>query len=277
MGARFQRARRAIEVARVARKRRLFRVVREVGLLGSRPATREAAREFRRALEDLGPTFVKLGQLLSSRPDMLPDVYIEELGHLVDEVPPLPFAALEPVLDQELGADAFVSVDPEPVAAASIAQIHRALLRDGREVVVKIRRPGIADQVDRDLDLLRTTTAMAERRFETARLLQLDAIADELERHLREELDFTEEASNTELIARILADYRELKVPEVVRPLVTERVLVLEHVRGRKVGSGHGLDPERAALLARRFFSAYVHQVCTHGVYHADPHRETCS
>ena len=273
MGVRIQRVRRAAELARVARSRSLLRVLREIGVVGARPATRESAREFRRALEELGTTFVKLGQLLSSRPDMLPDVYIEELGHLVDEVPPLPFAELEPIVYEELGASAFASIDPEPAATASIAQIHDALLRDGREVVVKIRRPGIEEQVDRDLDLLRSTAASAEKHSATARMLQLEALADELETHLRAELDFREEASNAELIARIVAGYDELVVPRVVRPLVTERVLVLERVRGTKVSGAHGLPAEQAAQLARAFFSAYVEQVCTHGVYHADPHR----
>src|SRR5690349_24764257 len=131
MGARARRARRALEVAQVARRRRALRALRELGVVGERTATRESAREFRLALEDLGTTFLKLGQLLSSRPDLLPDVYIEELGKLVDEVPPAPFVELEPVIREEIGLDAFVSVEREPLASASIAQIYPALLGDG--------------------------------------------------------------------------------------------------------------------------------------------------
>src|SRR5205085_1925230 len=112
-------------------------------VVGDRPATREAAQEFREGLEELGTTFVKLGQLLSSRPDLLPDVYIDELGKLVDEVPPLPFAPLREVIDREIGLEHFASIDAEPLATASIAQIHAALLESGRAVVVKVRRPGI--------------------------------------------------------------------------------------------------------------------------------------
>src|ERR671934_863710 len=137
MGARFERLKRAFYVARVARRGRLLRVLRELGVVGGRPATREGAREFREALEQLGTTYIKLGQLLSSRPDLLPDVYIAELGKLVDEVPPVPFAELEPVIARELGDD-FARIDPEPVAAASIAQIHPALLKSGQDVVVKV-------------------------------------------------------------------------------------------------------------------------------------------
>ena len=140
-----QRARRAGEVVNVARRRRLVRVLRELGLAGNRPATREGAVEFRLALEQLGTTFLKLGQLLSSRPDLLPDVYIDELSKLVDEVPPLPFSEVERVVREELGADVLARLDPRPLAAASIAQIHPALLADGREVVLKVRLPGIAE------------------------------------------------------------------------------------------------------------------------------------
>src|ERR671933_2019328 len=114
VGARTQRAKRALQVTRVARRGGLLRVLREVGVVGDRPATQEGAQEFRHALEELGTTYIKLGQLLSSRPDLLPDVYIEELGKLVDEVPPVPFGEIEPVIYGELPADPFVRIDPEP-------------------------------------------------------------------------------------------------------------------------------------------------------------------
>src|SRR5213080_4339029 len=155
--ARTQRAKRALEVTRVARRSGLLRVLREIGVVGQRPATREGAREFRRALEELGTTYIKLGQLLSSRPDLLPDVYIEELGKLVDQVPPVPFAEIQGMITDDLPADVFVRIDAEPLATASIAQVHTALLQSGREVIVKVRRPGIEEQVDLDLALLRST------------------------------------------------------------------------------------------------------------------------
>jgi len=267
-----ERARRAREVASVARRRKLLRVLRELGVAGTRPATREGAVEFRRALEELGTTFLKLGQLLSSRPDLLPDVYIEELSKLVDEVPPFPFAEVERVVREDFG-DAVVELDPEPLAAASIAQIHAALLADGREAVVKVRRPRIVEEVDLDLALVRSAVEFSEKRSETAELLQLRALDDELEVHLRGELDFIEEASNTELIAQQLEDYEDLIVPRVIRPYVTERALVLERIHGRKLDADHGLPQERASRLASDFFRAYIRQVTQAGVYHADPHR----
>ena len=257
----------------MARNRRLLRVLRELGVVGDRPATREGAVEFRLALEQLGTTYLKLGQLLSSRPDLLPDVYIEELGKLVDEVPPFPFSEVERVLREDIGADVFARLDAEPLAAASIAQIHGALLSDGREVVVKVRRPGIVEQVELDLDVIRSTVGFLEERSETARLLQVRALADELEVHLRSELDFVEEAANTELIARSVEEYDDLIVPQVIRPHVTERVLVLERINGGKVTAEHGLGEEQAGRLARDFFRAYIRQVALDGIYHADPHR----
>jgi ubiquinone biosynthesis protein len=273
VGRRRERLSRTLEVLGTARRKRLLRVLREIGLAGQRPATAESAQEFRRALEELGTTFVKLGQLLSSRPDLMPDVYIEELSRLVDEVPPVPFAELEPIVQRELPSDVFVRIDPEPVAAASIAQIHKALLADGREVVVKIRRPGVLEQARIDLDLLRSAADLIERRSTTGELLQLPALADDVDQHLFAELDFEEEANNTELIARSIGEHPDLLVPRVVRPYVTEEILVLEHIEGRKVTTDHGLEPDHAQRLAREFFRAYVRQVATDGVYHADPHR----
>jgi ubiquinone biosynthesis protein len=268
-----ERMKRALYVGRVARRGGLLRVLRELGVWGSRPASWEGAREFREALEELGTTYIKLGQLLSSRPDLLPDVYIDELGKLVDQVPPVPFEEIRAVIAQDVPDDVFARLDPEPLATASIAQIHSALLSSGREVIVKVRRPGIEQQIEVDLALLRSTAELLERRSERAQLLQARALADELEVHLRAELDFVEEANNTELVARVLAEYEDLVVPHVIRPYVTEKVLVLERIQGRKVDADHGLAPERARDLARQFFRAYVYQVTVEGVYHADPHR----
>lgn len=273
MGRRADQMKRALKVTSVARQRSLLRVLRELGVVGQRPATHEGAVEFRRALEELGTTYLKLGQLLASRPDLLPDVYIDELGKLVDEVPPFPFSEVERIVREDLGADVIARLEPEPLAAASIAQIHPALLSDGREVVVKVRRPGIVEQVDLDLDVIRSTVGFLEERSETAQLLQLRALADELDTHLRAELDFVEEASNTELIAGLIEDFEDLIVPQVIRPHVTERVLVLERIHGEKVAPGHDLPHERAETLARDFFRAYIRQVTLAGVYHADPHR----
>jgi ubiquinone biosynthesis protein len=264
---------RALELTAVARRSHLLRVLREVGVVGDRPATREGAVRFREALEELGTTFVKLGQLLSSRPDLLPDVYIDELGKLVDNVQPLPFAPLREAIAEDIGLENFASIDEKPLASASIAQIHAALLKSGREVVIKVRRPGIVEQVALDLELLRKTAALAEKHSGTAQLLQLNALADDLEQHLNDELDFNEEANNAALIAAVIDEYRDdLFIPEVIQPFVTDRVLVMERVVGVRVDEESSLDPERAGELAETFFKAYIRQITVKGLYHADPH-----
>ena len=267
-----ERIRRALTVTRVARRSGIVRVLAEIGVVGHRDATRERARRFREALEELGTTYIKLGQLLSSRPDLLPDVYIEALSHLVDEVPPVPFSEIHAVIRADIGDDAFVRIDPKPLATASIAQTHRALTANGLEVVIKVRRPGIVEQVELDLSVLRATAGLLAGHSATAQLLQVEALVDELDAHLHQELDFVEEAYNTELIAGLIEKYDKLTVPRVIHPYVTERVMVLEWIDGRKVEADHGLDPELAAEVARQFFSAYVLQVVVEGVYHADPH-----
>ena len=227
---------RTFEVTRVARRGHLLRVLREVGAVGDRPATREGAVRFREALEELGTTFIKLGQILSSRPDLLPDMYVEELNKLVDGAPPLPFGPLRAVIDREIGLEHFASIDETPLATASIAQIHAAVLVSGRSVVVKVRRPGIVDEIELDLDLLRRTAQIAENRSDTARLLQLNALTEELEQHLLAELDFSEEAHNAELISAVIAEYDDdLFVPQAIHPYVTPEVLVQEQVVGQKV------------------------------------------
>jgi ubiquinone biosynthesis protein len=270
---RIPRTKRALEVTRVARRGRLLRVLRELGVIGDRPATREGAVRFRSTLEELGTTYVKLGQLLSSRSDLLPDVYIDELSHLVDEVPPVPYEEIQRVLREDLDPDLFARFDREPMAAASIAQIHGGQLMNGREVAVKVRRPGIEEQVAKDLDLIRSTARLLDKHSEAAQLLQVQALADELEVHLRAELDFEEEAHNVELIRGFVGPSDTLVVPEVIRPYVTKRVLVLELIEGEKVTAAHGLPQERAQVLARELFRFYVRQVTAEGIYHADPHR----
>jgi len=273
VGARLDRARRAVTIGRVAHQSGLRRILAEIGVAGPRDATREGARAFRQGLEELGTTFIKLGQLLSSRPDLLPDVYIEELGGLVDDVPAVSFAEIESVVREDFGEKAFVSLEREPLATASIAQTHRGLLATGQDVVVKVRRPGVVEQVDLDLAVLRSTVRLASQHSESARRVQLEELADELEFHLRAELDFVEEAHNAELVRNLVEPYEGLVVPRVIRPYVTKRTLVLERIAGVKVTAEHGLEPERAVSLAREFFRAYVFQVVVEGVYHADPHQ----
>jgi predicted unusual protein kinase regulating ubiquinone biosynthesis (AarF/ABC1/UbiB family) len=272
MAKRLERTRRAVVVGEVARRNGIRRVLAELDVVGHRDPTPEGARAFREALEELGTAFIKLGQLLSSRPDLLPDVYVRELGSLVDSVTPTPFAEIEGVIREDFGEHAFVRIDPEPIATASIAQTHRAVLATGQEVVVKVRRPGVVEQVELDLAVLRSGAQAVTKRSETARLVQLEELVDELAVHLQAELNLLEEAHNTTLIGELLADYERIVVPDVIQPYVSERVLTLELIEGQKVTDAHGLDLDLARELAREFFSAYVFQVVVEGVFHADPH-----
>src|SRR5262249_28587349 len=150
------------------------------------------------------------------------------------------------VIHEDLPPDAFARIEEQPPATASIAQIHTALLKSGRDAIIKARRPGVVEQVAVDLNLLRSTAELLERRAERAQLLQARALADELEVHLRGELDLIEDANNTELIASLLGEHDDLVVPRVIRPYVTERVLVLERIEGEKLDADHGLAPDRA-------------------------------
>ena len=209
------------------------------GHAGGRRRVPARARGARHDLPEARPA------ALASRPDLLPDVYIEELGKLVDEVPPFPFAEVERIVREDLGADAVARLEPEPLAAASIAQIHQALLKDGRDVVVKVRRPGIVEQVELDLDVIRSTVGFLEERSETAQLLQLRALAEELEvppaRRARLRRGGEQHRADRRVSSRTS---RISIVPQVIRPHVTERVLVLERIHGEKVVPGHGLSHE---------------------------------
>ena len=273
MGARFERARRALTVTRVARRSGIIRVLAEIGVVGHRDATRAGAQRFRQALEELGTTYIKLGQLLSSRPDLLPDAYIEELGHLVDDVEPVPFAEIEAVLRADLGDDVFAQIDPVPLATASIAPTHRALLASGREVVVKVRRPGIVEQVE--LDLFRASSDCGAPR---GTLGDGPAVAGRGARR-RARRASAPRARLRRGSAQHRADRRtDREVRQADRPDGDPPVR-------NRARDGAGVDrwaqggrrPRACARPRRRacsqFFSAYVLQIVVEGVYDADPHK----
>ncbi|MBK9178954.1 MAG: AarF/ABC1/UbiB kinase family protein [Acidimicrobiales bacterium] len=230
----------------------------------------------RRTLEDLGATFVKLGQVLSSRPDLLPPAYQAELARLQDAAPPVPTAVLERCLAEQLGdrpGRAFARFDWSPLAAASIGQVHAATLHDGREVAVKVRRPGIVEQVELDLDLLHRL-ARAVDRGELGRRYDPVGLVEEFSSTLRAELDYVREAFNAERFARLLGGHGWVHVPRVVWDHATPGLLTLERVRGVKITDLPGLDRlgvERQAL-ARHLALLYLEMVFEHGFFHADPH-----
>ncbi|MGP3984332.1 ABC1 kinase family protein [Streptomyces sp. KR80] len=282
---RLTRARRYSQISRVFMRHGLGRYVSGRASLDraarADEAGREAARSLRLALEECGGTFIKLGQVLSTRRDLLPPHIIEELSRLQSDVPPAPWHQVEAVLRAELGApltDVFVEFDHEPLAAASIAQVHRATLRDGSTVAVKVQRPGIRESVERDLDIV---LAMAQGLHVRARSVQglgLRDLADGFAVAVREELDFRIEARNADAVAAACdgrAPDAPVRVPAVHHELSTARVMVQEWLDGvtlERAGAradARGLDRD---ALARTVLGAMLRQIMRDGVFHADPH-----
>jgi ubiquinone biosynthesis protein len=241
---------------------------------GDRGATDVArARRFRKALEELGPTFAKLGQILSTRPDLLPAAFIEELSALQDQVTVLSESEVVGVMEQELRVpweDVFTSIEPQPMAAGTIAQVHRAALVDGKRVVVKVQRPDAGGQILQDLGLLEEFAAKAAQRPAFRQVVDIPAIIDHLSSSLRRELDFRHEANNIERMRAVLAPFDRLDVPDVYSDLSTARLLVMGEVQGIPVGQA----PEGKARQAagRQLLEAYYQQVLADGFFHADPH-----
>ncbi|HWN96576.1 MAG TPA: AarF/UbiB family protein [Methylomirabilota bacterium] len=228
-------------------------------------------------LEAMGPTFVKLGQVLSSRPDVLPAPYIKALSRLQDKVKPFSFAEVERIVQSELGvriSKAFSFFDSEPLAAASLGQVHRATLRDGRDVVVKVQRPGIREQIAQDFEVVEELVEFLKSHTRLARRYQLDKVLEEFQRTLLQELDYQREAANLRQIAENLREFPRVRVPLPITDYTTRSVLTMEYVTGRKITQ---LTPlARTELdgcgLAEELFKAYLKQVLVDGVFHADPH-----
>lgn len=236
------------------------------------------ARRARLALEELGPTFVKLGQVLAGRSDLLPPEWITELGQLQSKVATVPWDELAVQLREDLGADpgaVFEDLELEPLAAGSMGQVHAASLPDGRRVVLKVRRPGVEKKVASDLRLLARLAELLEKEVEELRRFRPTKVVRQFSRSIRAELDFTIEARNTRLVARNLTDSPELVIPEVFDEYTTTSLLVLERIDGLSA-SDWPISPRRsefdgpaiAALGAR----AILKMVFEDGVYHADPH-----
>ena len=236
----------------------------------------DLAIHFRLALEELGPTFVKFGQILSTRPDLLPPAYIAELSRLQDTVPPEPWDAIHDLLTQELGREpekVFATIDPQPMAAASLAQVHAATLPDGQEVVVKIQRPGITTVIDTDLEIL-STLAVRAQATPLGKVYDFVSIADDFAFTLRNELDYHREGRNADRFRENFAGESHLYIPQVYWDFSTRRVLVLERIHGIKINDipaleAAGYDCHRVALHSVRII---IKEVLEDSFFHADPH-----
>ena len=228
-------------------------------------------------LERLGPTFIKLGQVLSTRADLLPPEYLDSLTRLQNDVEPFDGEQAETVVTEELGvrlSKAFSRFDRTPFAAASLGQVHYAELRDGRPVAVKVQRPGIREQIAGDLESLLQIAQLLDRRSGFAERFDLEGMVREFEKSIADELDYRKEASNLERLAESVERFDRLLVPRPIEDYSSARVLTMEYVSGRKLSDLSPLTrmemggPE----LAQQLFEAYLHQILVDGFFHADPH-----
>jgi ubiquinone biosynthesis protein len=230
----------------------------------------------RHTLEQLGPTYIKLGQILSTRPDVLPADYIVELSKLLDAAPPVVFEAIAAAIERELGApiaQCYASLDPEPIASASIGQVHRATLPDGTPVVVKVQRPDIEHIVQADLNLLSAQARFLAARSETLKGYGLTDLVDEFAYALRDELDYTIEARNADRLRALLHDHQAL-IPGIHWELTTHRVITMDDLTGIKLSDIETLRASGYDLpsIAAQVVHLYLEMVFEHGMFHADPH-----
>jgi len=239
------------------------------------PADRSAAIRFRQLLGELGPTFTKLGQLLSTRPDLLPAHWIEELESLQDACPPEPLATMRAAIESGLGKPVetlFAELDPIPLASASIAQVHRARTHGGEQVVVKVQRPDIRERIEADLALLYYLAKLLEAVVEETGVYTPTAVIEEFDRTVHEEMDFENEARNARAMREAAAGRDFVVIPRVHDDLSTSTVLTLDYVEGTKlneVSAGAGFDLEK---LARTIIEASFRQLFEDGLFHGDPH-----
>lgn len=238
---------------------------------------KEAPEELRLLIEDLGPTFIKLGQILSTRGDLLPAGYREELAKLQDSAPPVPGDQIRAIFEEEFGRsvdEAFATFDMTPVAAASIGQAHAATLRDGTEVIVKLRRPHIIEDVEEDLRVLLDIAYLVNRRWEMARYYDVVAIVEEFAQTLRSEMDYLHEGNSLERIANNFATDTSIHIPKVYWEVTTARVLTLERIRGVKITNITGLEAMglNRSDVAKHAARLLLTMIVRDGFFHADPH-----
>jgi ubiquinone biosynthesis protein len=228
-------------------------------------------------LQELGPTYVKLGQMLAGRSDILPEEWTAELSKLQSTVAPFAYPEVQRIIKEELGAppeELFLEFNPDPIAAASMAQVHRAKLPGGEDIAVKVQRPDIDVTVKGDLNVMRDVVHTLERRVKWARHLGLSGVIDEFADNVAEELDFRNDSYNTHRITQNMSDYDFVHIPAVFEQYSTQRVLTMEYVRGVKITDTESLDGARVdrTILAEKFLRVMNKQVLIDGFFHADPH-----
>jgi ubiquinone biosynthesis protein len=241
------------------------------------PDVAKRAEAFAAALKGMGPTYVKFGQILSTRPDIVPAEYIAALESLQDDVEPFSFAEVERIVEEELKvriSKAFESFESTPLAAASLGQVHRAVLRDGREVVVKVQRPNVREQVKHDLEVFTDIAGTIEQHSDIGRKMNLVGSIEQARITLMNELNYEQEARNMEVLRQNLAEFPQIYIPSVVSDMTTAHVLTTELIKGRKVSKLTPLQiiDHDYADLAAALTKAYLKQICVDGIWHSDPH-----
>jgi predicted unusual protein kinase regulating ubiquinone biosynthesis (AarF/ABC1/UbiB family) len=233
--------------------------------------------ELAQDLEKMGPTFIKLGQLLSTRADFLPPAYIHALTRLQDKIDPFPFEQVEAIISGELGvriSKAFSEFEAKPLATASLGQVHRAAMLDGRVVVVKVQRPGIREIIAEDMEVLEEIAGFLDKHTQWGRRYEFGKMLEEFRRSLWRELDYRQEARNLSTLGANLLEFPGIVVPAPIEDFTTSRVLTMEYIRGKKITE---LSPLarldfKGADLAEELFHAYLKQILVDGFFHADPH-----
>jgi ubiquinone biosynthesis protein len=265
----------------VTRSARLLRFATKYrhlfGVTEATPEQDAQAEQLAQDIQQLGPAFIKIGQALSVRPDLLPPHYLQALSALQDDVDQVPFEQIRERIEAELcvrTTQAFAELEPEPLAAASLAQVHRATLRDGRQVVVKVQRPNIEQEIRTDLSVLGGAARAADRLTEHGRRVHFAEWIHEMSETLAEELDYRLEAENLRAFRSHLQDYPNLVVPAPIEDFSSQRVLTMERIAGHKVSQAVELRRLEEPLdeLARDLMRAYLDQIFLHGLVHADPH-----
>jgi ubiquinone biosynthesis protein len=241
------------------------------------PDVQQRALAFASALKKMGPTYVKFGQVLSTRPDIVPPEYINALESLQDDVEPFSFADVERIVEDELHvriSKAFQTFESTPVAAASLGQVHRAVLRDGREVVVKVQRPNVREQVRKDLEVFADIAQSLEEHTSIGHKMNLVASLEQARITLVSELNYLQEAQNTEMLRKNLAQFPQIYIPKVIHDFSSSRVLTTELVRGDKVSklTPLAMIDNDYAQLSTVLTQAYLKQICVDGFWHSDPH-----
>src|SRR3954471_10259294 len=235
------------------------------------------ANAFRERLVHLGPAYIKLGQVLSTRPDLLPQQYIDELEHLQDDVPPMPYEQVEQTIEEELRArisKLFASFDREPLGSASLGQVHAAELRDGRSVVVKAQRPNLREQLSDDIEYFRELASFLTEHTSAGSHIDLIGVVQQVERALVDELDYRTEARNSAQFRKALAGFPHILIPRVIDAYTTHKVLTTERIKGVKIDEIPPITRIEYDFtdLAEEFAHAYLQQITDSGHFHADPH-----